>query len=298
VPPPAPPLEDDLFQADDFGTATVEEEPLPEIAVDIPESKAQPTAKAARKGGGAPWKLVAIGGGAIVVILIGVFLGSTFLGSGGADDQTAALNQVLAQAERLYEARKIDEAIHLLRQFDASELDRPRIERRIEKYNKAMAPPTPTPVPDSLIEAQRLLDEGQWLAAYATAVKGLENQPQDLTLSEIKQRILDFEPQVATLHSALQKRDYRTASAIASSLVDRHPSQVEFLEQRVRSLFNAALIELRAHNLNSAEVYLQQLEKIVPEDGEVQRILKFVGRYKAKPVDMQLEIFIKSLKER
>ena len=85
---------------------------------------------------------------------------------------------------------------------------------------------------------------------------------------------------------------------IAVSLVERHPSQSEFIQQRLRSLFNAALTELRTHNLTAAEVYLLQLAEFDPSDEEVRRILKFIGRYKAKPVDMQLEIFIKSLKER
>ena len=117
-------------------------------------------------------------------------------------------------------------------------------------------------------------------------------------LAEIKERILGFEPQVATLHAALNKADYRTAAGIAESLTARHPNHEEFAHQLSRSLYNAALADLRTYNLTAAEVYLTRLAKLQPGDDDVDRILDFVNRYKARPVDMQLEIFIGSLSER
>jgi hypothetical protein len=64
------------------------------------------------------------------------------------------------------------------------------------------------------------------------------------------------------------------------------------------SLFNASLAELRAYNLTGASTYLNELQQLDPEDDEVRRVLDFVEKYKARPVDMQLRVFIQSLGER
>jgi hypothetical protein len=70
---------------------------------------------------------------------------------------------------------------------------------------------------------------------------------------------------------------------------------VEVLE---RSLFNSALAELRAYNLTGAEAYLSELDERRAADEVVARILEFIGKYKARPVDMQLKVFIGSIDPR
>jgi hypothetical protein len=65
-----------------------------------------------------------------------------------------------------------------------------------------------------------------------------------------------------------------------------------------RALFNAGLAEMRAFNLPAAEVHLQDLRERQPDDEEVSRMLEFIQLYKARPVDMQLEIFVGSINSR
>jgi len=65
-----------------------------------------------------------------------------------------------------------------------------------------------------------------------------------------------------------------------------------------RCLFNAALAELRTYNLTGARSYLDELKAVEPNDEEVNRVLQFIDSYKARPVDMQLKVFIQSLGER
>ena len=60
----------------------------------------------------------------------------------------------------------------------------------------------------------------------------------------------------------------------------------------------AALAELRTFNLTGAEGFLMRTKRINADDEEVDRILDFISEYKARPVDMRLEIFIKNLKTR
>jgi hypothetical protein len=92
--------------------------------------------------------------------------------------------------------------------------------------------------------------------------------------------------------------EWGVAASIAGDLVEEHPSDPEYAAALRRALFNASLAELRVYSLTGAEGYLRQLERLEPGDEEVDRILDFIDKYKARPVDMQLKIFIGSLSQR
>jgi tetratricopeptide (TPR) repeat protein len=244
-------------------------------------------------------RLLAIAGVALVVILAGVWLGGRFLTAEPEEvDNSAAVNEVLVSADRLYKEHKVEEALHLLREFPAAGLSQQRIDLRIAKYEVSLAPPTPTPVPEDASRALALFDQGLWWSAYMAATDGLAAYPDDPGLMEIQQSIIETEPEGPILHNALKTRDYRTAVSISEDLLLQYPGQGDLVVVLERSLFNSALAESRAYNLTGAENHLTRLLELKPEDEEALRFIEFVRKYKVRAADMRLEIFIRSLNER
>ena len=246
-----------------------------------------------------PLRMVAIGGFALVVVLVGVWLGGKMLApEPETDDSAAVVSEVLIQADRLFKQNKAEEALHLLREFPAAGLSQQRIEMRIAKYEKDLAPPTPTPTPEHAARAATLLEEGLWWSAYAAAAEGLANHPDDPGLAELRQLVVDIEPEAPILEHALRTRNYRTSVSITEDLLVQYPEQGDLRVVLERSLFNAALAESRAYNLTGAENHLTRLVELKPEDEEALRFLEFVQKYKVRAADMRLEIFIRSMNER
>ncbi len=235
---------------------------------------------------------------ALVVVLAGVWMGGKFLAPEPDVDDSAAVSEVLVEADRLFKEHKVEEALHLLREFPSAGLSQQRIEMRIAKYEESLAPPTPTPVPEHATRAQSLLDQGLWWAAYSTAVEGLAIQPDDLGLQETRRLVVETEPEATVLAHALKTKNYRTAVSITEDLLVQYPDQGDLLMVLERSLFNSALAESRAYNLTGAENHLSRLLELKPGDEEAIRFLEFVQKYKVVAADMRLEIFIRSIKER
>jgi len=245
-----------------------------------------------------PVRLMAFSAIGLVVVLAGVWLGGKFLAPEPEVDDSAAVSAALVQADRLFNEHKVEEALHLLREFPATGLSGQRIEMRIAKYEESLAPPTPTPVPEHATRARSLLDQGLWWAAYATAGEGLADHPDDPGLLEIRRLVVDNEPEAPVLDKALKSRNFRTAVSITEDLLARYPGEGDLQMVLERSLFNAALAESRAYNLTGAENHLTRLLELKPEDEEAIRFLEFVQKYKVVAADMRLEIFIRSMNER
>ena len=246
-----------------------------------------------------PLRMISLAGVALVVILVGVWLGGKMITTEPEDDDTAAaVSEVLVEADRLFKQNKGEEALHLLREFPAAGLSQQRIEMRIAKYEESLAPPTPTPIPEHAVRAEGLLEQGLWWSAYRASGEGLINNPDDPGLAEIRRLIIDNEPEAPVLDNALKTRNYRAAVSITEDLLVQYHEQGDLRVVLERSLFNAALAESRAYNLTGAENYLLRLLEIKPEDKEAARFLEFVQKYKVRAADMRLEIFIRSMNER
>ncbi len=236
----------------------------------------------------------------LVVVLVGVWFGVRLLGQrpDATEADPAVVNQVLVEAQALFDQRRVEEAIQLLQDFQTSGLQRERLDRRIEIFQRELAPPTPTPIPQGLTDGEEFLEAGRFLAAYAAARQGLQTAPQDPGLVELQERIVALEPLARSLNGALAERNFRAAVGLADEYLGRHPGADDGAAALDRSLFNAALAELRGYNLTGAEVYLRRLQQRHPDDTEVLRVLEFVDRYKASPVDIQFQTFTRSLSDR
>ncbi len=288
-----PEIEDDLFREELPSQIPTPAEPL-EIP-DLPEMTAPVPARRKRF----PFRLVAVIVSALLVVALGAWFGTRMLsGHGKAEQDSEAAERAIRQAARLYRQGRIEEAIHILQEARASSVDQQRIAMLIRRYQKALQPPTPTPVPAVLGDAEAAAREGRWLTAYTLVLEGLQTQPKDPGLLELKEQIVQQEPLVQSYAAAAGRGDASTALSIVRQLAERHPDDPAVVKELDRQLFNAAVTELRQYNLTGANVLLKDLAARHPDDEEVGRILEFIQKYRNRPVDMRLKIFISTIELR
>jgi tetratricopeptide (TPR) repeat protein len=289
-----PDLEDNVF-SDEFAAAA-------EFGADVHEAKDslkdewETPIKSKRR---LSWQwLVAIGGVGLLIVAGALWLAGVFVPEDVGEGRFEVVQQVLSEAEEMFNQKRVEEAIIHLEQNSANDDFQPRIDRRLEKYRKAVATPVPTPIPAGLSISRELFADGRWMAAFERVMLELEAHPNDPGLDALRREILDTEPEAANLHGALMAGDRRAALSIAKDLLDERPDDPEVAAFYDRELFNAALAELRAFNLTGAEGYLTELTARQGDDEEARRILKFANTYKGRPVDIQLKIFVGSLADR
>ena len=289
-----PELEDDLFSDEfeataDFGEAV---DGRPQTVEGEWRTPIKPKKKL-------PWQWwAAIGAVGIVIVGVAMWFGGFLTPAPEAEPRINVVNRVLAEAEEMYNQKRIEEAILHLEQNSSEDPFQVRIDKAINEYRAAIATPVPTPVPEGLVACRALLDEGKLLDAYERVMTELRAHPNDPGLEEVRENILAVEPLAADLYSARRSGDQKSAADITKLLMAKYPGDSELVATYERILFNAALAELRSFKLPDAESYLTDLQQRQPEDEEVQRILDFIDTYKTRPVDMQLEIFVGSLSER
>ncbi len=288
-----PEIEDDLFREE-----LPDQIPTPAEPLQIPDlPDVAPVSRPRRRR--LPIRMIAIIAGAILVVALGAWFGSRILSGRDTEAQNSeAVERAIRQSERLFRRGRIEEAIHILREAPASSVDQPRIAHLILKYQKAIQPPTPTPVPAVLGDAEAAARNGHWLSAYQLVMEGLRTQPKDPGLLELKEQIVQQAPLVETFTATADRGDAPAALSIVRQLAERYPDDPAVSKELDRQLFNAAVAELRHYNLTGAHVLLSELGKRQPQDEEVARILEFIKTYKNRPVDMRLKIFIHTIKLR
>ncbi len=292
--PGMPGLEDELFSDDfaaiaDFGTAAGKtKEPL--------EGEGRIPKKRKRRFPWQWWAATTVVG--LLIVAGALWLGGVFVPKDIGEGRIEVVEQILIEAEKMYNQNQVEEAIFYLEQNSADDDFQPRIDRRLNQYRQAIAAPVSTPVPEGLSVSRELLTEGRWMAAYECLMAELKAHPNDPGLEKLRLKILEAEPEAANLYGALEAGDRGATLSIARDLLDVRPDDQEVLVFYDRELFNASMGELRAFNLAGGEGYLAELAVRQPNDQEVQRTLQFIDTYKGRPVDMRLKIFVGNLANR
>jgi tetratricopeptide (TPR) repeat protein len=282
-----PDLDEDLFN-----------EAAPAAAGELDDLALEWEEKKVRKVLGLPVRTLAIMAGGVVAGGIVLWLVVGLL-SGMKDASNEDVYELRVRAEELFRQGDAEQALQLVQEYQLTDpADQEVIDRLVAKYERALAPPTPTPIPANLVAARTLMERGFFVHAYLETMEGLARFPEDAVLLELKNDIEHSEPAVSVLHTSLASAKYQTAGGIARDLLERYPQQPDIVEVLERSLFNAALAELRVYNLTGATGHLRELDELAPNDEVVQRMLEFVEKYKARPVDMQLQVFIGSIEPR
>ena len=291
-----PDLEDDLF-SEPFDEIDTEVEP--EVEDDLDDFPDDSAPKRRSKLLGLSGRALAVAAVAAIVLMVVVWFGLRSLVGGSESSSSGDVYAMKAEAQALFKQGDVVGAIAMVEQFEpGDEIDEQLVNMLLTKYQAALATPTPTPVPAAAIEARELLTAGLWYRAYLTATSGLEDHPSDGGLQEIIEQIEGMEPSVTTLSTQIANGNHRGAMSTARSVLVNYPDQPDLVLVLGQSLFNASLAELRTYNLTGASTYLNELQGLDPSDEEVARVLEFVQKYKARPVDMQLRVFIQSLGER
>ena len=295
--PAMPELEEDLF-SEPFGGFEAAPVEAPLETSFLPADEIALPSPARRLLAVSPRTLALAAAIAIVLVVAGA-LGVRAILSARTPTAENDVSVLRTEADELYKQGKPAAALQLVEGFKPrNEGDEKTVSVLLAKYRAALATPTPTPVPAIATKARRSLDAGLWFRAYDDAKRGLETYPGDGGLLEIVDQVEGREPQAATLSSQLAGRNHRGAVGTTHDLLIKHPGQPDLMEVLERSLFNAALAELRTYNLTGARSHLDELVRVEPNDEEVNRVLEFIDSYKARPVDMQLKVFIQSLPER
>jgi len=290
-----PELEDDLFN-DDFTATAAFGADVSQPSTTL-EGEWRTPKKPKRKLSWQWWAI--IGGVGVVVIVFSLWVASSLMPEKAPPEtRIDVVNRVLIEAAELCNKGQIEEAIVLLEQNSMDDPFQVRLDKRLQEYRVKVATPVPTAVPEGLAACRALLADGRWMAAYQRVKVELKTFPNDPGLEKIRLEILEVEPEAAVLQSAAAAGDFRAAIAISRDMLEERPSDAELIDFYERTLFNAGMAELRAFNLPQSENYLAELAKRQPDDIEVQRGLEFVETYKSRPVDMQLEIFVRSITSR
>ncbi len=287
-----PELDDELFddtQPRDEEPEAEDEVRPPLLDIDLP---------APRKVLGLPLRTAAVVGAVSVMLVIAVVLVLVLRGR-SSQPTGGDVYALRDQTEELFKQGRAREALAMVQTFQTDDpTSKQVLDRLAKRYEKALATPTPTPIPKALVSAQDLLARGLLFHAYADVTDGLRKHPGDPVLEELKTRIEGVVPRIESLQGALAAGNFQTAASIALDLRHAYPNRPDLREILERSLFNAALAEMRAYNLAGAEGYLRQYEDLQPGDETVARIMEFINKYKARPVDMTLKVFIGSLDTR
>jgi hypothetical protein len=289
-----PDLEDDLFT--DAFSATTEFSAKVDGDPGSLEGKWRTPEKPRGRVGWLGWAL--LGAVCLLIVVGALWLAGVFVPEDQGPPRIDAVSRVLAEADELFNNKQVQEAILHLEQNSADDQFQVRIDRRLEKYRAAVATPVPTPIPEGLVASRDFLAEGRWLAAYQRCMSELAAHPNDQELEKVRAAVLEVEPEAANLHVTVRTGDYPATISITKDLMERWPVDQDLPALYHRSLFNAAVAELRAINLASAEAYLLEFDSAKPDDAEVRRILAFIDTYKNRPPDMRLQIFVGSIVER
>jgi len=289
-----PDLEDDLFT--DAFSATTDFEPAARKDPRAPEGEWRAAEKTKRRMPWQGWTLLGIVG--VLIVVGALWLADVFVPEDQGPPRIEVVTRILAEADELFNRKQVQEAILYLEQNSADDDFQVRIDRRLDKYRSAIATPVPTAIPEGLVASRALVAEGRWFAAYQRVLSELVAHPGDPGLEAVRAQILEVEPGAAALLAAVDNRNHPAAISIAKDLMEKHPNDRDLPTLYHRCLFNAGVAELRAINLTTAETFLLEFDAQQPNDTEVQRILAIISTYRGRPVDMQLEIFVRSIVDR
>ena len=99
----------------------------------------------------------------LLIVAGALWLGGVFVPKDIGEGRIEVVEQILIEAEKMYNQNQVEEAIFYLEQNSADDDFQPRIDRRLNQYRQAIAAPVSTPVPEGLSVSRELLTEGRWM---------------------------------------------------------------------------------------------------------------------------------------
>ncbi|HYB24152.1 MAG TPA: hypothetical protein VED41_10165 [Solirubrobacteraceae bacterium] len=301
-PPPAPALadEDDLFR-DDFVPARISSSgSVPAVASAsapaVGEGARPAAARAARRprtGLSVGW--LAVGAGVVVLLVVGVFVlrGKVFSGS------AAAVNQAVAEAEKLASSGRLQEAIQLLQslQGQAEGEQANRIGQRLLNYERRLKAKAAAPKGPDLTPARSALEAGNHVKALALVREALAKAPADPELNRLQAEIVAYSPEIPSLADAVARHNWESVRQLSADLVRAHPGDAEASTLWTVASYNFAVLLLRKYQVAQAHEVLGELAKTA-NDPDVDHLRQFAKSYLARPADPRYQFFVTDIELR
>jgi tetratricopeptide (TPR) repeat protein len=300
APPPRPAPapaggEEDLFR-DDFVPAGIKRAagampaPSPDDAP-APLPRAAERAAPLRKVGlpSIPPLWIAVGVGALLVVIVVGFLlrGKVFSGGG------SAVTEALAESEELAKQGRLQEAIQLLQslQGQAEGEQANRVNQRVLEYQRRLKVKTaPPPVPESKVVADAVA-AGNRIKAMRMIRDGLARLPGDPEMLKLQFEIASYSPVIATLADAANGKNWENIRNLTEQVLKEHPDDAEARRMWSVATFNAAVLHLRKYQVAEGHDLLVQLSKHT-QDPEVERLRELANSYLSRPSDPRYQIFV------
>jgi tetratricopeptide (TPR) repeat protein len=316
TPPPAPPASEEPDRP----------EPLKEEILVPPEPGAEPppttddtpgrrTMVATR--GGAPRPFLLIGSAVLVVVLVAGYLlwqnrDSIFPNADEAPAGQTTQVDPIVRATRLHEAGKTAMAINQLRRLPPSSPQYEEAQALISQW-EAVDQPEETPAPETgepppgldtgrqrelLAQARAAFDGGQNLLArslldQATEITELPPEGQDLE-AQVAAALRPYGAVIELLEQGEQER----ALPELWRLHEEAPENPDLRRLIANAYYDLALGALQKGDAAEAAEHLQEAVRMLPNDAELARHLRFAQTYAQRDKDMLYRIYVKYLPPR
>ncbi len=254
--------------------------------------------------------------GVAALVLVGVAAAAWFLFrpkpapiAPGAGEETAVATapaqNPLEQAQALFKAGKVEEALGILTAIPATDPRHDQAVVLIEQF-KSSAEPRPSTGPgvsDAQVDEARLaglasLSSGRYIDAVKSLDLVVKARPED---SEAAQALSRARDAVSALGSAIRsynEQDYVSAQRLLWDLRKQDPKNQDVEDYLFKSYFNDGILSLQSGSTKKAEEAFKEAAALRPQDAETQRHMKFARRYAGGTTDLLSRIYIRHVSPR
>ena len=254
----------------------------------------------------------------VVVIGIGLFLtlrprGTVAPPPPARARGSAAAPDPIAEATRLFQEGKVDEAREALARIPSSSPQYARAQKMLANFGPAAPPPAEVaaaaPPPATAAappptagaqrqEAEAALAEHRYIAALTAFHQASAAYPGDADLKremgEAAEKVQEISPAVKLFNDG----DYDSALPILWRLYQADHQNADVKSYLVRSYYNQGVIALQNNLYDKAAKSFGDALGVIPDDALAKRQKAFAERYVHKPTDLLARVYLKYLRPR
>ena len=251
----------------------------------------------------------------VVAIGIGLFLMLRPRGAAApppAPARKEAASNPIAEATRLFQEGKVDEAREALARVPAGNPQYARAQKMLANFGPAAPPPTPEtaaasasapapPSPTAAVErqaAENALSEHSYIAALTAFHQAVPAYPGDADLKremgEAAAKVQEISPAVKLFNDG----DYDSALPILWRLYQADHQNVDVKSYLVRCYYNQGVTALQNNLYDRAAKAFSDALGVNPDDALARRQKAFAERYSKRPEDLLARVYLKYLRPR
>lgn len=308
-----PPVSYDLSGTAPAGDVLAEEEDAAAEALEHPRKSSPPPRAAARR----RIPLVPAAAALVVVIAAGLFL--MLRRSAAPPPAPPAASNAIADATRLFQDGKVEEARRTLMRIPASDPQYPRARKMLSTLGPATAPAPSAPASTATTaaengaapaaaasptaaasrhDAETALAEHRYIAALAAFHQSIAGYPGDGELKKEMAEAADKVQQISPAVRMFNDGDYDSALPILWRLYQADHANADVRSYLVRCYYNQGVIALENNLYDRAQKAFSDALGVDPEDALSLRQKAFAERYLKRPADLLAKVYLKYLRPR